>query len=279
MIVCKELNESFENKEDLFKALRENAKDILSIKKKTIYTGYNTLNPEESKCFVSNSQIKLKSLSNGANKDLFKDDSFFYFVINTTGVLDSHNDLHVKGIWNKSAKTRSGKNYLIDTHNLSMKTTFAFPKDVEIFTADIPFKTVGKDYKGNTEALIYKVAKDKFRDKELAKELEEGLSVQCSVKMQYIQSALAMNSEDEEDKEYLKAYKENVTKIANLHELDEKPLYFFIQSEAKNVHEGSIVPFGSNSVTGVITSNKARDSLKDTQGTEAVKSNTSSFII
>ena len=37
MIYCKELDTTFENKEDLFKALRENVTSIIDVKKANIY--------------------------------------------------------------------------------------------------------------------------------------------------------------------------------------------------------------------------------------------------
>ena len=271
MIVCKELDKSFETKEELFKALKENKEKIIGIKKKTIYTGYNVTSPESSKQVVSNSQIKLKSINESANKELFKDDSYYYFAVNTTNVLDSHNDLHVKGIWNRSAKLQSGKNYLVDTHSLTIKDVIAYPEDIEIFVAEIPFKSIGKDYEGNTEALIYKVSKESIVGDGIKEAIKKGKTMQASVKMQYVQMEIAMKSEAKEDEKEFKTYNEYVGQIANISEFKEEPLYFFVQKEAKNIHESSLVPFGSNSATGQI---KVAPS-KDTQPKEETVKDTS----
>ncbi len=272
MIHCKELNTDYSTKEELFKALKENKDKIIGIKKKTIYTGYDAANPDASKQIVSNSQVKLKSIDKAATKDLFKDTDYYYIAVNTTNVLDSHNDLHVKGIWNRSAKMQSGKNYLVDTHSLTIKDVIAYPEDVEIFVADIPFKSIGKDYEGNTEALIYKVKKTAIIGDEIKSALESGKTMQASVKMQYVQMEIAMKSEAEEDKEELKTYNQYKDQIANISEFKEEPLYFFVQKEAKNIHESSLVPFGSNSATGKINV----DSSNDTQHEkETVKTDTS----
>lgn len=272
MIHCKELNKDFSTKEELFKALKENKEKIVGIKKKTIYTGYDAANPDASKQIVSNSQIKLKSIDKSAAKDLFKDTDYYYFAVNTTNILDSHNDLHVKGIWNRSAKMQSGKNYLVDTHSLTIKDVIAYPEDIEIFVADIPFKSIGNDYEGNTEALIYKVKKSAIIGEEIKAALESGKTMQASVKMQYVQMEIAMKSEAEEDKEELKTYNQYKDQIANISEFKEEPLYFFVQKEAKNIHESSLVPFGSNSATGKINV----DSSNDTQHEkETVKTDTS----
>ena len=272
MIHCKELNTDYSTKEELFKALKENKDKIIGIKKKTIYTGYDALHPESSKQIVSNSQIKLKAIDKAVTKDLFKDTDYYYFAVNTTNVLDSHNDLHVKGIWNRSAKMQSGKNYLVDTHSLTIKDVIAYPEDVEIFVADIPFKSIGKDYEGNTEALIYKVKKDAVIGTEIKDAIESGKTMQASVKMQYVQMEIAMKSDAEEDKEELKTYNEYKDQIANLSDFKEEPLYFFVQKEAKNIHESSLVPFGSNSATGKINVDSSSGTQQET---ETVKPDTS----
>ncbi len=271
MIYCKELNTSYNNKEELFKALKENKKKIIDIKKKTIYTGYNPNEPENSKQVVSNSQTKLiNSLSSDTVKELFNDtDNYFYLAVNTTRILDSHNDLHMDTIWNKSAKEQSGKNYLVDTHSLTVKNTIVYPDDIEIFTAKIPFKAINKNYEGDTVALIYKFAKDSVRCDKIKQDLQNGKPLQASVKMQYVTMELAMNSDREEDKEEKKAFDETVNSIANLKDFNSLPLYYVIVKEAKNIHESSLVPFGSNGATGQI---KNIEPSKDTQNKEAAVS-------
>ena len=256
MIVCKELGQEFETKEELFLALKANKDRIINIKKKTIYTGYDPINPENSKQVVLNNQTKLKSLVKGTCKGMFDDENYYYFAVNTTKILDSHNDLHDDGIWNKTSKEQNGKNYLVDTHSLTIKDAIAYPEDVEIFVAEIPFKALGKSYKGNTEALIYKVAKDAIRDDKVRKDLEDGKTMQASVKMQYVKVQLAMNSDSEEDKEEFKTYLDNKDKIANKEDFEDEIYYFFLIKEAKNIHESSLVPFGSNPVTGRIKTDK-----------------------
>ena len=274
MLVCKELNTTFENKEDLFKALKENKEKIIGIKKKTIYTGYNPLDPEQSKQVVTNVQTKLiKSISDSAIKELFNEtDKYFYIAVNTSRILDSHNDYHADTIWNKSAKEQSGKNYLVDTHSLTVKDTIVYPDDIEIFTAKIPFKAIGKDYEGDTVALIYKFEKDSVRDEKIKQDLENGKPLQASVKMIYVNMQLAMNSDREEDKEEKKAFDNTIDKIANIKDFEVTPLYFFIQTEAKNIHESSLVPFGSNGATGQIHVEPSNDTQSKK---EAVKNDTS----
>lgn len=278
MIHCKELDQDFSTQEELFKALKENKDKIISIKKKTIYTGYDVNSPENSKQVVSNSQVKLKAIEQSASKDLFKDTDYYYFAVNTTNVLDSHNDLHVKGIWNRSAKLQNRKNYLVDTHSLTIKDTIAYPEDVEIFVTEIPFKALGKNYEGDTEALIYKVHKDNIIGDTIKDAIDKGKTMQASVKMQYVQMEIAMKSEAKEDEDEFATYNKYKGQIANIGDFKKEPLYFFVQKEAKNIHESSLVPFGSNSATGQIKNDSLNSTHKDK---ETVKTYTSanSFLI
>jgi hypothetical protein len=263
MIECKELNQSFETKEELFKALKDNKEIIFTIKKK-VQTGYDVLNPSESKQVISSTQAIIKKALTDANKDLFKDDDYYYIIVNSTNILDSHGDLHVKGIWNKSAKEQSGKNFLVDTHQLTIKSTIAYPDDVEIFVTEIPFKSIGYNYKGNAEVLVYKVRKDKIIGEDVAKAMREGKPIQASVRMQYVKMDIALNSDDKEDKAEKKNFEDYKDQIANIADFKDEPLYFFIIKEAKNVHESSLVPFGSNHATRVLQ-NKHIEPLQDTQ--------------
>lgn len=267
MIKCKELNKSFETKEALFKALKSSEKDIISLKKSQILKSYE-----------KGSSVKSKDISkvvNNVNKEMFGDDNYYYIAVNTTGILDSHGDLHVKGIWNKTAKEQNRKNYLVDTHVMSMGTTIARKEDVEMFVTKIPFASIGKSYEGNTEALIYKVPKDKIISP-LAKEwIESGDDIEASVRMQYVTVQLAFNSDDKEDEAYKRVYDKYTPEIANKEEFEELN-YFWVVKEAKNISESSLVLQGSNSATGVYREEKNIEPSNDTQKqNEAVKTDTS----
>lgn len=238
MIVCKALNQSFENKGEMFKALRENKDLIISKKKSAFYTGKDKL--------VS---VKCKPFKVGvSSKSLNIDPDYFYIVMNTTNVLDSHGDLHVKGIWNKTVKERNKKNYIVDTHDMSLKSTIALKSDVEILLIDTTFKELGFNLKGETEALVYKVRKDKIIDDKAREWLKSGSDIEGSVSMQYVDISLAMNSDSPEDKDEKKEYLNYEDKIANKDNFDSID-YFFVVKQAKNAPESSLVLAGSNSYT------------------------------
>ena len=267
MYKCIELNKEFETKEELFKALKESKNEIIKAKKSKTFNSID----KDNTLAVKVRNIDLSKFENDQVKSEFDNDKYYYIVTNTTKILDSHNDLHINGIWNKSAKEQNRKNALLDSHIDTIGTTLAKREDVEIMVKEIPFSALGYSYKGNTEALIYKIEKSKMR-KDIAEWLDEGYAVQASVKMQYVKMDIAMKSDSKEDEAERKAYDEYIDKIANIGDFKEKPVYFFIQREAKNVDESSLVSRGSNHVTGQINTEPS----KDTQETkEAVNKDTS----
>lgn len=245
MIHCKELNKDFDSKDELIKNLRLHKDDIISFKKAQIYKSF------EKGLGVRAKSIDISKLSTQI-KGLDIDNNYFYIAVNTTYILDSHLDLHINGLWNKTAKDQKGKVYLVDSHVLSVKTTFAKKEDIEIIIAEIPFAAIGKPYDGNTQALIYKIKKDKITDLEVKQWLESNYDIEASVRMQYVNIDFAINSDDKEDVKYKDNYDNYINKIANKDDFDTEIIYFWVVKEAKNVLESSLVLFGSNGATGLI---------------------------
>jgi hypothetical protein len=245
-IFCKELNKSFENKDDLFKTLFENEKLIIDAKKSEIYKSID----KGSQVFSTQSEIK-KALETEANKGVKFDDDYYYFVVNSANILDSHNDMHVDGNWNKSVKDQQGKTYLVFDHSLKRGDIIAMAKDIEMFTAKVPFSLLGKSYEGETYSLIYKVAKDKIINKEAKEWLEKGYDLQASVRMQYVKIEFAFNSNNSDHAKQKETYDTYYPLIANKDNFKEID-YFWVIKEAKNVMESSLVLFGSNDATGRI---------------------------
>jgi len=257
MIFCKELNREFVDKKGMFTALKGAKDQIISKKKSQVYKSF------EKGISVKAKPIDITKVSETIKED-FKDNNYYYIVVNTTKILDSHIDLHVDGIWNRTAKNQNGRNYLVDTHDMSMMTTIARKENVEILVQEIPFSLIGSRLKGNTQALIYKIPKDKIV-MPLAKEwLDSGDDIEASVRMQYVQIELAMDSESPEDEFYKSNFDEYVNQIANKSDYEEEYgeiSYFWVVKEAKNTGESSLVLQGSNSETGQIQI----DSAKTTQ--------------
>ena len=273
MIYCKELNKNFYNKEDLFKALAENESLIIAQKKLEI----KSIDKGIAVSYNQNS-IK-KAFESETNKALKFDDDYYYFVVNSANILDSHNDMHVDGNWNKTVKEQQGKVYLVFDHKLERKEIIAMPKDIELLTAKIPFSLLGKNYDGDSYSLIYKVAKNKIIDKQAKEWLENDYDLQASVRMLYIKLEFAFNSTNPDYAKQKANYDTYYPLIANKEDFKEID-YFTIIKEAKNVMESSLVLFGSNSATGRIdnkeqvietTQIEIEEQAKTTQTTELLK--------
>lgn len=274
MIFCKELNQEFENKVSLFKALSENESLIIDAKKSEIYKSI-----QKGLQIVTDQKTIKKGFNLETNKKIKFDENYYYFVVNSANILDSHNDLHVDGNWNKTVKEQQGKVYLVFDHSLKRNDIIAMRKDIEMITATIPFSMLGKDYKGESYCLIYKVAKDKIVNKEAKNWLEDGHDLEASVRMQYVKIETAFNSTNPEYYKQKATYDDFYPLIANKNDFKEID-YFWVIKEAKNVYESSLVFFGSNSSTGLITNNnkseadnvtsEKKEQLKDTQKEEKI---------
>ncbi len=247
MIYCKELNKEFESKSDLFKALVENESFIIDAKKSQVYKSF------EKGLQVVSDQKTIEKAFNDSEKGIKFDSDYYYFVVNSANYLDSHNDMHVDGNWNKSVKDQNGKVYLVWHHDFSKtENIIAFPEDIEMITSKVAWSLLGKSYEGETYSLIYKVKKDKIVNENVSKWLKEGRKLQLSVRMQYIKLETAFNSDDEDYMHQTANYQKYFPLIANKDEFKQIE-YFFIVKEAKNVMESSLLPFGSNSATAEIS--------------------------
>lgn len=248
-------DKSYETKEELFADFRKNIDDIISFKKSTEQKSYKK--GQAVTCRVLDT-IKLQA----ANKALNVDPAYYYIAVNSTKILDSHDDLHVDDIWNKSVKEQQGKNYLVADHELTIDDTIVRKEHVEMLIVTIPFALLGKDYPGDTQVLVYKVAKDKVIHAKAKEWLESGDAIEASVRMQYITILFAMDSNDPEDATLKANYDKYLPYIANKADF-EYISYYFIILEAKNVRESSLVLAGSNPATGQI--NRTDEPGKTTQ--------------
>lgn len=259
-------DKEFSTKEELFKDLKDNLDFITDAKKSKIQ-----------KSCEKGISVTCKSLDLLKFTDQLKgikiDDNFYYIAVNTTKVLDSHEDLHLDGIWTKSIKDQQGKNYLVTDHELEINNVVVRKEHIEMFVAKIPFSMVGRPYEGDTQALIYKFPKSQVKNAVVKDWLDSGDDIEASVRMQYVAFVLCMDSNHPDDATFKANYEQYYPLIANKDDF-EYIYYFFAIKEAKNVRESSLVVFGSNSATGQINNTKqAEKSLEkiETEPTEVTQ--------
>ncbi len=247
----------FMSKEELFKALKENEEIIVSHKKANKNKSENCVFP-----MGSNKTETIKE-AHGF------EEGFVYPIINTTKFMDSHNDVHLDGIWSKSVKEQQGKIFYVTDHELKTSNVIARPKDVEMSVKEFTFKDLGKDLEGSTQALMFKVAENKIKNEFANDTIKEREPIEHSVRMQYVKIDLALNSEAKEDKEFKKTFDKHINEIANKERAIELG-YFWAVGEAKIIKEGSMVLFGSNDATPMMYP-KETESGKTTQETEPLQ--------
>lgn len=267
MIFCKELNKSFESKELMFKEIKNNLPEIIRLKKAQVYESCKKGTGVPLRILDAS---KIKSVT---GKALFEPDGDYYYIaVNTCLVLDSHGDLHDDNCWNDSVVTEQGKNYLVLDHSLSILNTVVKKEYVEQLIAVIPFSAIGKNYGGDTQALVYKFKKDSVINQAAKNWLESGDAIEASVRMIYDDLEFALDSNDPDYKDLKMLYDAYYPKIANKGDFDYIP-YFFVVKQATNVMESSLVIAGSNPATGPIAiSNSEQKNIETLQSPQKLKS-------
>ena len=232
-------NKEFQTKEELFKALIDNKKELVSIKKSA------TKNADAVSFGYLDTSIKIDTNKEDVLSQMQNPESLnVKVVINTTNFLDSHGDVHVNGIWNKSVKDNVSFLHLQEHEREFDKVITDSAKG---YVQSMQWKKLGLPYEGKTEALIFESTIDKKRNEFMLNQYANGWVKNHSVGMRYVSLELAINTQAEYDKEYKDLWDEFYPIIANKETADERG-YFWVVKEAKII-EGSAVVMGSNSAT------------------------------
>lgn len=235
-------DKSFTTKAELFADLAINVEKIISVKTSEVYKSV------DKGCTADGFLLKVAEGAVKVGPQM--KDGYIYPIINTTLYLDSHDDVHFNGIWDRSAKEQNGKLFYVADHEIKIDSIIAWPQDVAVMVKSIPWSFVNKDYPGNTEGLIYEIAKDKIVNSTAKGIIEDKRPVQNSVRMQYVKIQMGMNSDAKEHIDYKNYFDKHVDSIANKDVALERG-YFFGVEEAKIIKEGSMVVLGSNDATAI----------------------------
>lgn len=250
----------FENKSELFEWLKTNKSLLIDSKKSQVKHGdlilYAALEGEVDKADPSAATGDGQTLAVKA-------------VINTTNVMDSHQDVHIKGIWKKTLKDNKGQFYLLQEHKMTFDKVIAYPENVKATTEEFEFKKLGfKGLPGTTEALIFAADISKEDNPEMFRLYSQNKVRNHSVSMTYVKIFMAVNSDFEDYKEEKGVWDKYIDQVANRKTAEDNG-YFFAVTEAK-ITEGSAVPIGSNQVTPTleVEAKQEVEPLKNTQATE-----------
>jgi hypothetical protein len=174
-------------------------------------------------------------------------------VINTTNLFDSHDDVHLPGIWNKSLKENKLL-YLLQEHTMSFKNIITDAENIKAFTQSMSWTDLGYNAPGITEALIFNAKIQQSRNPFMFDQYRQGWVKNHSVGMRYVVIDMAINDSDYKDE--FAVWNKYIDQIVNKQDAVERG-YFFAVKEAKII-EGSAVPIGSNFVTPTLQSLKSQ---------------------
>lgn len=269
-IFCKELNKKFASKEEMFFALKANVDKIVAIKKAAIKDSEPvSFEFRESKHDVS------KAAPASVVKEVKNGDTI-YPVINTTNWLDSHGDVHLDGIWDVSVQQQQGKVYYAINHDLKIGSIISYPNEVEMMVKSMDWTDLGQQYAGKTQALIFAAELTDKSNRDAKKAIKAGVPLQNSVRMQYDQMILCVDSTSKGLEQERMNFYMYLPVIANKEDAVASGYFWGIKS-AKIVKEGSAVLEGSNRVTPILYDDPSnKQSKKETQSppesSETVKS-------
>lgn len=228
----------FKDKKDLFKFLVENEDLLITQKKMEMKKADGfSFNPIITRGDVSKGIISTEEL-------LSKDTIEVSVVINSTNVFDSHKDLHIPGMWDKSLKENK-RGLHLQEHSASFKNIIASGEDLDVYVKTVTWKSLGFNYEGKTQILVHDSRVHKSRNPYMHEQYAKGYVTNHSVGMRYVKMVTCINDED------YPVQKENWDKYFPMgvnKEAAEEWGYFWAQLEAKYI-EGSAVAMGSNHLT------------------------------
>lgn len=166
-------------------------------------------------------------------------------IINTTKVMDSHSDVHIDGLWNKSLRRDKGI-FLLQEHE--MKFDHVISDSVKATAENRTWKSLGfGKFKGETQALVFNSSLEKSRNEFMFNQYAKGFVKNHSVGMRYIKLELAVNNDSGNYKEEFDTYNKYIDTIVNRKDVEDQG-FFWAVKEAR-VIEGSAVVKGSNPLT------------------------------
>jgi len=173
-------------------------------------------------------------------------------VINTTNLMDSHDDVHIPGLWSKSLKENRAIMHLQE-HQLSFDKIIADGEDLKAYTQSFTWKDLGQGFDGVTEALVFESKVTKDRNEFMFDQYRKARVKNHSVGMRYVKLVMAVDSDEDYWKDEKKNWDKYIDQVANRKDAEAQG-YFFAVTEAK-VIEGSAVPLGSNWATPTLDNN------------------------
>ena len=251
----------FETKKELFNFLIDNKEQLIAQKKSEIkkadgYAFNNVFYDTKEKAYKTNIPIigEIPELKVRA-------------IINTTNIMDSHLDVHIPGLWNKSIRENKMIMHVREHKSNDFDYIISDGDMLNVFTKKYSWGEIGFNYEGETEALVFdstiKAINESPRNPYMFDQYSKGFVKNHSVGMIYVKLIMCIN-----DKDYgaqFEAWEKYYPMVSNK-EMAEESGFFWAVKEAKII-EGSAVPLGSNIATPTFDNN-LKTKVEPPQGTQ-----------
>lgn len=221
----------FNTKEELFAWLVEN-KETLKAQKKAVTK------------YADPVGMGADAVIEARKSDSDSNDLVVTAIINTTNLMDSHDDVHIPGLWSKSLKENKMIMHLQE-HQMAFDKIISDGKDLKASAKTYSWAELGAKLDGQTQALVFESTIKADRNPFMYNQYAQGRVKNHSVGMRYVKLFLAINDENY-DTEYGN-WKKYIDQVANRKAAEDNG-FFWAVTEAK-VIEGSAVPLGSNTIT------------------------------
>jgi hypothetical protein len=259
MIYCKELDKNFESKDEMLIELKNNISEIIVAKKLTLKRAdsYGIIAKTDAS---ENTLTILKNITQKSFNDSKKSIDYtkeallpklkVVVISNTTNWFDSHRDVHIDGLWNKTLADNGQKGFdHLQEHENDFDKIISTKSKVILENTN--FKALGFNYEGSTQALNCESIIDPNRNIFMYNQYANGWVENHSVGMRYVDVIYCADSNVLEMQEYKANYEKYYNLIANKSDVDECG-YFYAVLQAK-LCEFSAVPKGSNEITPTIS--------------------------
>lgn len=222
-----------------FDTIKERNKWIVSNKKRLIELKKATIKQSDN--------VNLSSAELVLNKSINKKDTentiYRTIVGNTYGWMDSHDDVHIKGIFTKTIKEKGDK--VLHLHDHVQQLTAEVGDNLKVYEQEVEWKDVSLNKVGKTTALLMDTAVQKDYNSIIFNKYKANKIQQHSVGMQYVKVELAIN--DSEETEEFETWNKYIGQVANSEQAI-KQGYFFAVLEAKLIEISAVIQ-GSNELT------------------------------
>lgn len=193
--------------------------------------------------FEQGKQIECKSFDYD-NEDNLKEGIIKRVIVgNTYNWLDSHDDVHMEGIFTKSLNESKSK--VMHLHDHEYKLTAKVGEPIDVFEQKLSLTDLLLSKSGETDALLMSTEIRKDYNDFIYKQYLEGKIQQHSVGMIYVKIDLAVN--DPLYKDEYSIWSKYITKVINQDKAIEKG-YFWAVTEAKLIEISAVIS-GSNELT------------------------------